>query len=694
MRLVPLCLCSLLAFSPLVSEESLELAKVQADLKDPSFSNGTLSTTSGGIIEAPGMRIQAKELHYINTEEDGEKIQRVVAKGSLLFAYKGRFFVGDELYYDFREKTGLLIGGRTAEGIWFIGGKKVILEKDGTYKIEGAFVTTSENIENTWDITASAVVVQDKALLQALDMKLNIIGRPVLWLPTFKTNLTSSGNSPIKYQLAWDKGVGPRVTFRYRLFAWKDLGVFFRMDYRLGLGPGAALETEYFSKDKRTAFITRSYGAYDKLVYDEHGLKRYRLQGHFQHKSADGKTAAHLTYDKFRDLKMVRDFSTNDFEMDTQERTRFLLTHHENLVAGSLAVEPRVNNFQSINQQLPLIKIRAKPLAFGQTGILMDNYVSGGYLDYLYASDLLDKYPFLRRPNAGRVESRNSLYRPFNLGPVHFTPSAGVIGLFYSNSEANTSIGQGSITYGGNLHTRLYKRYKTIIHEIQPYAELQGITAPKFTVDSHYVFDIQDGLHRINSLKVGLKNTLTRSSFFAPNYSVDLYTYGFLGDTPYRSLFPKGYLSLSVSNPSYYLFGQTCWNFEEGLLDYLNFLSEFTVNENAAFAFEFRHRSEYDLRKSDHENFLVDMARPLSEVVASPLSDRRNTILGRCFLRLSPKWSCQFTSHFGWGREKEPSYSSFSIDAVTLLSAKWQLQLSYSHTTNDDRVGVQIQLAK
>mgnify|MGYP003334123262 CR=1 FL=1 len=138
MRIPSLYLYSLLVLSPLLAKEdekpSLSSFKqVEANLQDPSFKDGGLSTTHGGVITAPDIRIQAQKIHYINKTEDGEKIQRVEAEGYLLFEYKGRFFVGEKLEYDFIKGTGTLVQGRTSEGIWFVGGKKVVLEEDGTY---------------------------------------------------------------------------------------------------------------------------------------------------------------------------------------------------------------------------------------------------------------------------------------------------------------------------------------------------------------------------------------------------------------------------------------------------------------------------------------------------------------------------------------------------------------------------------
>jgi hypothetical protein len=100
---------------------------------------------------------------------------------------------------------------------------------------------------------------------------------------------------------------------RYRVFSWRDLDVFFRLDYRIKRGFGAAIESEYFSPSGATTFVTRNYGAKDKTFPDERGLNRYRLQGLYHTQSKDENTQVHLTWDKLSDTRMVGDFRSGRF---------------------------------------------------------------------------------------------------------------------------------------------------------------------------------------------------------------------------------------------------------------------------------------------------------------------------------------------------------------------------------------------
>jgi hypothetical protein len=144
---------------------------------------------------------------------------------------------------------------------------------------------------------------------------------------------------------------------RYRVLSWQDLNVFLRLDYRLSRGLGGALESEYGSPDDRTVFITRSYGARDKIVPEERAPTRYRFQGLLSHQSLDKKTFTHFTYDKFSDVQMINDFkSKNDFVIRyTKADQAAYSTTKKKIHSAPRACnqDPQINRFESINEHKP-----------------------------------------------------------------------------------------------------------------------------------------------------------------------------------------------------------------------------------------------------------------------------------------------------------------------------------------------------
>jgi len=440
------------------------------DLKNPLFVHGVITTKEGGVITGQGIRIQARNIEYSNKIENGVRVQKIVAEEDLMMEYANRAFVGSRLEYDFINKTGVLFNGKTFVDIWLLGGDKIELKEDGIFFISNAFVTTCEDQENTWEINAKTVKITEDRFLAARNIRFRFFKVPLFWLPSFKSNLRALSDPPIRYKLIWDKGLGPRLTMRYRVFSWKDLDLFFRLDYRLKRGFGGALESEYSSPDHSTTFVTRSYGAHDKSFPDEKGPHRYRLQGLYHTQSKDEKTQFHLTWDKLSDTRMVGDFRSDDFEINTQKRTHLILYHQLESTLFNLSFQPRVNRFDSIDQELPLITMGVRPFQLGHSGIMSNNFLRAGYLNYVYANDLRKEFHSLglsSSTRSGRIETRNELYRPFSLGHFTLTPNIGAIGIFYSNNPSDHPIGQGIFTYGFNGGTRLFKNYKKCTKDIK-----------------------------------------------------------------------------------------------------------------------------------------------------------------------------------------------------------------------------------
>ncbi len=666
---------------------------LEIDLKEPYFSQGVIKTELGGVIAAEGIRIQARHIEYIHKTENGVKILKVIARGDLMMEFGGNYFVGESLEFDFLTKTGTLIQGKTGIELWFVGGEKIELQSDGSFIIHDAFLTTCESDQNMWDVNSESIKISKDHVLTAKNIKFRFLKIPFFWVPGFSSNLQSFYDPPIKYKVVWDKGLGPRLTLRYRVMSWRDFNAFFRLDYRLSRGPGAALETEYASPDDRTIFMTRSYGAYDKIVPEEKSPRRYRLQGLFSHQSQDKKTFLHLQYDKLSDVQMIYDFKSNDFVIDTQKRTRLLVNHQEKNAFATLSVQPQINNFESINEQLPLITMGVRPFVLGPTGIITENSINVGYLKYVYSQYLSNT---LQPTHTARMESQNRIYRPFHLGPFIFTPSVGATGLFYSNNPYHQEAGQFVISYGGEVNTHLFKQYRHYTHRMEPYINYRGLTKPTVSNLNHFTYSMQDGYYKLNQLRLGSRNSVfsSKGDTALPVFLLDLYTNTYFAQNSYSKTFPKLYSNIHWNRPTYSLTGYLCWNFQEQVLDTCNTRADVTLSEALALGAEYRYRSQYDWRKANHDDFILDMSHSIESLLNSPLSDKRETFIGRVYAKLSPKWTLKMQTINGWKRKSDPTYSAFNADLTTLLPGSWQLKFSYTHQPDDDRFSTLIQLTK
>ncbi len=684
-----------LVLCPIAIEASLtaDLLDFQVDLKNPVFEKGVISTEEGGVITAEGIRIQARKIAYTNCIENGITIRKIKAEGDLLLEYGDQAFVGDKLEYDFTTHSGVIEGGKTHVEMWFIGGEKIYLQEDGSYYILNAYITTWASDNPLWEVHAGKIRISQDKLLSARNLRFNFARLPFFWLPSFKANLKAVKKPPVRFKVRWDKSLGPRISARYRVYSWESLDIFLRGDYRVGKGGGVALETEYFPEDQLTEFVTRSYGSInDKSTPTIHNLEQFRLQGLFKTQSRDDRTHVHLVYDAMRSQKMIDEFKSDDFEIDTKKRTRLIVNHREDNSFMNLSVQPRINPWQSLNQELPYLSLGIRPFTFGSSGIIMQNWTNASYLDYVYSHNLRN---YLHQTHAVRLQTNNSIYRPFRAGPVMMTPDIGIIAIFYNNNPFRHSIGQAVGTYGFLTNTKLQRQFSKFEHIIEPYLSFRGLTKPTAPSRRLFIFSIEDGYHSINALRFGVVNDLClRTSIDPPHLSADLYAYAFFGDRSQLSTIPRLYLDLTSELPTCFSTLGFVWNLQKHLIDRINARTSWTVSKRFAINVEFRHRSRFDWRKANYDNYILDVSRSFHELLQSPLSDGRDTLLGELQYNLHPLWTMHVAGHFGWGRGEEPSYHSAKVDLHTTIVTGWRLRVSAEVNAGDMRFTTGMEVIK
>ncbi len=672
---------------------------IRIDLRNPTYKNGIVRTEEGGIVVAKDLRIQAMTFEYIQKKENGEEIQKLSAAEDLMLQYKGRVFIGKKLEYDFITNSGTVYEGKTFSNLWFIGGDRIELKSDGSYEIENATLTASENKESAWDLFAQKAEMLKSSLLKAKNITFRLFTMPTFWLPSFKINLNKEERDPIlRYALDWERNKGVRAGMRYQLYSWRDFALFGRVEYRWTAGWGGAIESEYFPPNSQASLITRSYVGTDRLETAPNKQFRFRFEGSHRWQNPEGTTLTALSWDKYSDVRMPSDFKSEDFEVNTAGQTLFWIQHKKPLAIFSFKARPRANLFESIKQDLPTFYLNTLPMTLGASGILSSFWLKASYLDFAYSNQLA-KTPILQPPadyRSGRFEAREKLQRPFSLGKATVTPFVSAIGIFYTNSASEQMKPLGLFTYGADLIARTYKNYEENRHILEPYANFLTLTKPTVSPESHYIFSIADGFHQIQQLQGGIRSLLYSKDSLEkkPWFTADLHARAFFSDPTIPQYIPWVYLWLEWNLASATLSIRNAWNIRNHVLDYCNARCGWTINENMALSLETRYRSQYDWRKADHENFLLDVTRSQSELLTSPLSDQRFTILSNLFVRLTPFWECHIQSHHGFLRKTEDPYNEFQVHLFTQLTSSIKLHLLYSHTDKDDRVTWQMHLIK
>lgn len=683
-----ICFYALL-FLPLIGDEipTKDSKGVIVDLCHPSFADGVLSTEEGGVIQAEDVRIQAKKLIYTNKKIDGESFCNLYAEEDLILEFGEYYFVGEALEYDFNTHEGIIYNAKTSLEPWFFGGDQVLLHPDGSFTLLHGYITTSENREMNWQVSANEANLKQKKFLDATGVKFKIYQVPLLWLPRLKTDLDTIFDAPVRYNFKWGGHQGARASMIYEIFSWNRFKTFLRLDYRIKRGFGGGIETYYRSEDRKEIFNTINYIANDNSLSNPHEHIRYRFQGIYHNSVFDDRVSIDLSWDKLSDRDMATDYTDRGLELDTAERTELLIRKQEEDRIERLIAHLKINQFQTVKQELPTAEVSWRPKTLGTTGIIYASLARASYLDFAYSNDVLNSHDY----NSTRLEWRHDFYRPIPLKYLTLTPEAFFLGIYYGNSPQHEERWLGLIGLGAEGKTSFCKMYSNIKHVVEPYIRFDYLTAPTTSPSHHYIFDISDGWFQSNTTRLGI-----RSSFYfkygpcitRPLY-IDLYTYGFFNTPAIGRAFPKAYLTIStLSSPTLRHTFEGGWDFQHGELDHFNVRADWTVSERLALSAEYRHRSAYAWRKADYTNFILDAYRSQRELRHSELSDRRDTVLTSLFYQFDPNWAFQFEIRHGWHRMHEPSYTEFETDLLATLPSAWNLKLSYQHREDDDRVAV------
>lgn len=662
---------------------------ISIDLREPTFSSGVFTTDKGGVISAPGLRIQAQHIVYTRKLVDGEAVFTLSAEGDLMVEFGDYIFVGERMEYDFQTKTGTICFGRTGISPWYVGGNTIRLLADGTYEAEHAFITTDENVCSDWKISSDTACLKEGRYLNAQDVRFRFQQRTCFWLPSMKFDLDAIFDSPIRYNLKWGGREGPRASLIYEIISWERFSAFLRFDYRLNRGPGGGFETWYRSADHKLFCQTINYVARDNSVYIPRERFRYRFEGVYSQLLYNDKVSIDLTYDKLSDQDMATDYDAQGLELETAGRTQLDINRQDTNWIANLYTRLKVNSFETVKQELPSFLNSWRPFALGSTGIISQNQLKLSYLDFSYAAHSHNDHDY----SASRFAFSHMLYRPFDLNILTATPEAGVNAIFYSNGPRGEDARWLVLgAFGCEFTAPFYRFYGDKKHVLEPYASYHYYTSPTVSPHQHYIFDIDDGWVRLNMVRFGTRSSLYKKCCDG-NVSrylyLDLYANAFIDIPTIPQTIPKVY-ARTIWSPNEFLkytLG-TAWNSQENQLDYFNLRGEWTANADFAIAAEYRHRSAYFWRKADRENFMLDAFHTIEQLKHSSVSDKRDTFLVHLFYRFYPNWALEFESRQGWNRKQSRSFNEFELDLLTTIYSAGNVRLSYQHREGEDRVAI------
>lgn len=666
---------------------------ITVDLRNPTLSEDILITREGGVVEAPGFRLQARDITLTRLERNGEFYYRLDAAGDLRLDYQETVFTASSLTYDFSTCSGLLRSARTAMIPWFFYAENVHLFSTGCYRLEKVSLTTSPYRVADWRVEAQDVHITPQKMLYGQHITLKFGSIPVFWLPCWKMDLNLLGESPIRYYYRFGGFQGPKVGIAYRFWQSETFTSTIRLDYRFSRGPGLTLETEYQDPVKDFFFATRTMAARDSSLNDPSERFRYRLQGICNTSFLDQSITVCASYDKISDEDVPTDYADRDWEIETAGLTQCNFRSQLNMCIVNLRTRIRANPFETVKEELPTYNIYFRPMTIGSTGIISQNEVEVGYFQFHYSNEQTKMKDYA----STRIEMHHLLYRPIQVGFLQCTPSAGVVAIYYGRDPEHSSTFNIVGTFGAECSTSLYRTFGHYKHVLIPYIRYEYYTYPTTTPNQLYVFDISDGWYTLNSTKLGLRSLIyERPKECALPWlrlSGEVYTYAFINTKTVKTLVPRVYADLQWDlSPRLRWNIQTAWDFQHGRMDHYNHRIAWTASDTFAVALEYRHRSSFCWRKVEPDNLILDFFRTEKQLRHSLVSDRRDTVLFHAYCQMRHDMAIEAWMHTGWNRIREPNYLEYRFDFVHTVRSSWTMRISYQKKEDDQRVAFSFNL--
>jgi hypothetical protein len=685
--------CALITVESFSNEKSLSSipehfkTNVHLDLKNPNYAKGTFQTQEGGIVKGNDYRIQAKEIYYHRDNNTTPPTETIKAQEALMMDYGDYQFVAKRLEFNISKNEGTLYQAETKIQGWYIGGEKIDLLSDGSFFIENAHITSCESQDKDWEIKIDKVLISKERIVNAENFKIFFGKIPLFWLPKVKTSISTMLDAPVSYKASFGGGQGPRVGIKYRFFSSPTLNTFFHLDYRLKRGFGSALSAQY--KKENREFFTRNYIAYDTSILDPEKRHRFRFEGNYKDLIYKDKVETKLQYDRLSDREVVTDFYDKNFNLEKPLRTELSVYYPEDKWKASLEARIKVNPFQSVLEETPKISIAIHPYKIGKSPFISVSNASISYLTYKFADTTSSPSNY----ESLKLSLQEELYAPFYFKDFIFTPNVKLLGLVYTNGPEDTVNQQTVAKFSGTLNRSWYRMYGKYRHSITPYTQYTYLWTMNNPFAKHYLFDINDAYVPLNMLKMGAQSSIYTKRRGQPKelFGGDLYTIAFFNQNTMKTTFQRIYLSFNW-HPFESLYNKInfSWDTQHHTIAHYNYHLSYAINENIALDMELLHRSKWDWRKANYENYMLNVYQNENSLLNSSLSDARNSFITRAAFRLGPTTTFNLITRNGWGRNNQRAYQEWRSELSQILYCTWKVDLYYLYTEAEKRIGANV----
>ncbi len=434
--LLPVCAVWAQAPSTPLRSERLD---VQADDVVVHPETGQLIGEGNVRIRHAGLKLEADRVEL--DRNTGE----VAARGNVVFGHEGYEWQGDAITGNFQTKEFSFGEYRAVIGVWHVHGGTGAHHQDGSAELTDVQLTTCDRTERPhYSISARRVVYHADGRFKATNACYRIGRVPVFYLPVIYGD-TDAATGNIEIKPGYDSDWGPYVLLAREWRLADSTRTKFMLDLRskngVALGNRTRLEGERYSTDILV------YGMEDHdppETTPDHNRRfrveddRYRIRAlHSQALTDD--LSLRLRVDAMNDVDMLEDWFRRDYRHERQARSFADLTYEKERYAVSLRARPRLNDFYSVSEVLPELRLELPRQPLDMVGLYYQGGTRAGRYDMKWR-DFDEARPNNLAPphdyDSWRIDSLHMLYRPFSVGGMfEVVPRAGLRLTYYEKSS-------------------------------------------------------------------------------------------------------------------------------------------------------------------------------------------------------------------------------------------------------------------
>jgi lipopolysaccharide assembly outer membrane protein LptD (OstA) len=536
-------------------EQEMVPLNIEADTTEFSPDTGLLQGKGNVRVEYEGVVLTADEITL------NQKTKDVSAQGNVVLKRGDVVWEGPSISGNFGTKDFAIGTFDVTAGPWYLDGANGHHFPDGHAVLGHTQLTTCELDHPHYSVNARKVVYYPDGRFRAYGAVIKVGGVPVFYWPVlFGDTSGTAGGVRIQPGYSSDWGAYLLLARSWRL---GDLGeTTMRLDFRTKNGIAVGNETNLKTENTETHFLV--YGMHDSDPPEtEDGYNRrfdvettrYRLNAYHRYDIADGLTLR-LNADVLSDIDMLEDWFKHEFDRDPQPRSFGDLTYEHERFTASLSARPRVNDFYTVVETLPEIRLEMPRQTIPGTPFYYQGTTTGGHYEMKWRDfDRERDGFFLEDPedyDAWRFDTLHMFYRPFDIKDVvQVIPRAGFRITYYSDSSrqditvhdldamfdvdnpdnpyteteipAQYDSQGGSVTrlageLGLEVTTKLFRVWPDatnelllvdgLRHVIQPYVNYTWAPDPTEDRDNLYFFDEVDRLQEQNFVRIGVDHRL------------------------------------------------------------------------------------------------------------------------------------------------------------------------------------------